>query len=237
MSTQSNASNKDLMDLKKELQDEIEKRKKLENELLRVKTRLIDVQEDVRKRLSRDLHDAFGQNLYSHLISINLLQSQIKHPLITQLQAEATELIEEVRRISWELRPSVLDDLGLIPAIRSYVTRYSSHYGIDVSFDYTLSRRLPANKEIAIYRIIQESLTNTRKYAKTKHAEVTVKETDYGTVRVVIEDDGIGFDPENIERGVGLFSMKERARSVGGEFCISSEAGKGTKIVFEVMIE
>lgn len=215
---------------------EITKRKKVEEELQGAKTRLIEVQEEERKRLSRNLHDGFGQNLYSHLISINILQSQIDHPLIEQLQEEATELIEEVRKISWELRPSVLDDIGLLPAIRSYLSRFTNHYGLAIHFDCSLTKRLSSNKETAIYRIIQESLTNTRKYAASTHASVTIREMD-NRVTVLIEDNGKGFEPEQANRGVGLFSMEERARSVDGELQIVAKEGKGTKIIFELPLK
>ncbi|HEY2421073.1 MAG TPA: PAS domain S-box protein, partial [Neobacillus sp.] len=107
---------------------EITERKRVEQELQKMMTTIIDVQEEERKRLSRDLHDGIGQNLYSHLITINRLLSEIDHPLLHQMMKEATELIEEIREISWELRPSVLDDLGLVPAIRSFLSRYSDHY-------------------------------------------------------------------------------------------------------------
>lgn len=214
---------------------EITKLKKIEEELQKMMIKLIDVQEEERRRLSRNLHDGIGQNLYSHLITINLLQTEIDHPIVEKLQKEATDLIEEVREISWELRPSVLDDLGLVPAIRSYLVRYSEHYGIDVGFDCALMNRLSSNKEIAIYRIIQESLTNARKYADTNRANVTIREMD-GTVRIMIEDFGKGFNLDEIHRGVGLFSMEERARAVNGELHIYSTVGQGTKVIFEVKI-
>ncbi|MFE8699555.1 PAS domain S-box protein [Cytobacillus sp. FJAT-54145] len=212
---------------------EITERKKAEEELQNMMTKIIDIQEEERKRLSRNLHDGIGQNLYSHLISINLLQSQIGHPLLDHMQQEATELIEEVRRISQELRPSVLDDLGLVPAIRSYLLRYSDHYKIDVQFDCYLHSRLTANKEITIYRIIQEALTNIRKYAKTNEAYVTIRELD-SLIRVLIEDKGKGFVLNETKRGVGLFSMEERARAVNGEIHIQTNIGEGTKIILEV---
>ncbi len=152
------------------------------------------------------------------------------------MQNETAQLIEEVREISWELRPSVLDDLGLIPAIRSFLVRYSNHYQIDVTFDCVLSRRLDSNKEITIYRIIQEALTNIRKYADVENASVTIREFET-VVRVMVEDKGRGFDPLLVRCGVGLFSMDERARAVNGKLQIRSEIGKGTKIILEVPID
>jgi PAS domain S-box-containing protein len=212
---------------------EITERKRVEQELQKMMTSIIDVQEDERKRLSRNLHDGIGQNLYSHLITINRLLSEVEHPLLYQMQKEATQLIEEIRDISWELRPSVLDDLGLVPAIRSFLSRFSENYGIDVYFECVLNRRLDISIELTIYRIIQEALTNIRKYADVTEATVTVREMDQ-TVRVMIEDKGIGFEMVTHPRGVGLFSMDERARAVGGELTIFSSLGEGTKIILEV---
>lgn len=212
---------------------EITERKRVEQELQSMMTTIIDVQEEERKRLSRNLHDGIGQNLYSHLITINRLMTEVDHPLIQQMQKEATELIEEIREISWELRPSVLDDLGLVPAIRSFLSRYSENYNIDVYFDCVLNQRLDIGIELTIYRIIQEALTNVRKYAEVSEATVTVRKID-DIIRVMIEDQGCGFDLSEQTHGVGLFSMDERARSVGGELTVSTSPGKGTKIILEV---
>lgn len=212
---------------------EITQRKKAEEDLQKMMTKIIDVQEDERKRMSRELHDGIGQNLYSHLITINRLQAEISHPLLDQMQDEATEIIEELRDLSWELRPSVLDDLGLVPAIRSYLVRFSDHHNINVHFDCYLSSRLSSNKEITIYRIIQEALTNIRKYADTEEAAVTIRQMDE-EIRVVIEDKGKGFNMEKVSRGVGLFSMEERAKAAGGSIRIYSGEDKGTRVVLEI---
>ncbi|PLR83617.1 PAS domain-containing sensor histidine kinase [Bacillus sp. V33-4] len=217
------------------IRHEITARKRVEEELQRMMLKMMDVQEEERKRLSRDLHDGLGQNLYSHLITINRMQADLNHPLLEQMQQEALELIAEVREISWELRPSVLDDLGLVPAIRSFLSRFSDYYKIDVSFECVLHERLETGKELAIYRIIQEALTNIRKYAETEEASVTMRETD-NFVRVLIEDFGKGFESEKIPRGVGLFSMEERARAVGGSLRINSAPKQGTKIILDVPI-
>ncbi|MFB7642276.1 sensor histidine kinase [Peribacillus butanolivorans] len=131
-----------------------------------------------------ELHDGIGQNLYSHLITINRLHTEMSHPLLDQMRDEATEIIEELRHLSWELRPSVLDDLGLFPAIRSYLVRFSEHHHIKIHFDYYLNCRLNTNKEITIYRVIQEALTNIRKYAQIEEATVTIREID-NEIRVV----------------------------------------------------
>jgi two-component system, NarL family, sensor histidine kinase NreB len=215
------------------IRSEITNRKKVEEELKQMATRIIDVQEEERKRLSRNLHDGIGQNLYSHLITISRIQAELDHPLITQMRDEATAIIEEVREISWELRPSVLDDLGLIPAIRSFLNRYSDNYNIDVFFECVLENRLGNQSEITIYRIIQEALTNVRKYAGVKQASVTIRELNE-VVRVMVEDKGKGFVQDRLACGVGLFSMEERSKSVGGELHIHTAPGKGTKVILDI---
>jgi signal transduction histidine kinase len=154
---------------------------------------------------------------------------------LEQMQEEAAQLIEEIREISWELRPSVLDDLGLVPAIRSFLSRYSDHYSIDVFFDCVLNQRLSISIELTIYRIIQEALTNIRKYAEVTTADVTIREMD-DLVRVMVEDKGKGFDLKKQTLGVGLFSMDERARTVGGELSIIATPGKGTKVILDIPI-
>nr|WP_276532459.1 sensor histidine kinase [Cytobacillus horneckiae] len=196
-------------------------------------SKIIDVQENERKHLSRELHDGIGQNLYSHLITISRLQSEINHPLLDQMRDETSEIIEELRDLSWQLRPSVLDDLGLIPAIRSYLVRFSDHFNIKVQFASDVSSRLSSDKEIAIYRVIQEGLTNIRKYAETEEASVTISEKE-AEISVVIVDHGKGFDSQKITRGVGLFSMEERARSTNGKLTIHSVLGKGTKVALSI---
>ncbi|MFU2014580.1 PAS domain S-box protein [Peribacillus butanolivorans] len=212
---------------------EVTKRKIAEEEIQKMTGKIIDVQEDERKRLSRELHDGIGQNLYSHLITINRLQTEMSHPLLDQMRDEATEIIEELRHLSWELRPSVLDDLGLFPAIRSYLVRFSEHHHIKIHFDCYLNCRLNTNKEITIYRVIQEALTNIRKYAQTEEATVTIREID-DEIRVVIEDEGKGFDLKKVTRGVGLFSMEERAKAAGGNLSLYSVEEKGTKVFLEI---
>lgn len=217
------------------IRHEITERKLIEEELKVMMARILDVQEDERKNLSRELHDGIGQNLYSHLITLNRLKAEFNHPLLDQAEEEAMDIIGEIRGISWELRPSVLDDLGLLPAIRSYLTYFAEHYHISIRFECSLQRRLSANKEIAIYRIIQEALTNIRKYAETDEAHVTIRENGE-VIRIMIEDQGKGFDMDTIERGVGLFSMEERARAAEGEITIRSREGKGTTVILEIPI-
>ncbi|MFC7060984.1 PAS domain S-box protein [Halobacillus seohaensis] len=215
------------------IRSEITERKRVEEELKYTLTRMMNVQEEERRRLSRELHDGIGQNLYSHLITISRLNAETDHPLVEQMLGEATELIQEVRNISWQLHPSVLDDLGLIPAIRSFINRYSEHNQIDVVFECMLDHRIDNSIEVTIYRIIQEALTNIRKYAYVKEASVSIREFDE-IIRVMINDKGKGFDSETISKGIGLVSMEERAKAVQGNLDVTSSPNKGTTIILEV---
>jgi len=215
------------------IRHEITKRKEFEDELKIMMTRTMEVQEEERKLLSRELHDSLGQNLYSHQITINRLKAEMSHPLLDQMETETIEMIKEVRGMSWELRPSVLDDLGLLPAIRSYIQYFNDYYWITTDFDSSLTQRLSLEKETAIYRIIQEAMTNTRKYAETNEIFITIREVDE-SVHVMIKDKGKGFDMDKVIRSVGLFSMEERARAVGGEITISSKPGSGTTIILDI---
>lgn len=217
------------------IRHEITNRKQVEEDLQVVMTKMIDMQEDERRHLSRELHDGVGQKLYSQLITINRLKAEINHPLLNQMEQEATKIMEEVRDISWELRPSVLDDLGLVPAIRSYLSRFSEHHQMHAHVDCSLTSRLSPGKEIAIYRIIQEALTNTGKYAETDEVTVTIREIS-DVIRIMVEDYGKGFDIETIQHGVGLSSMKERARAAQGEIAIQSVEGQGTKVILEIPV-
>ncbi|QQK78810.1 PAS domain S-box protein [Salicibibacter cibi] len=212
---------------------EITERKRVEEELQQTMMKIMDVQEEERRKLSMGLHDGIGQNLYSHLITINRLHAAADHPLIDQLRDEASALIEEVREISWELRPSVLDDLGLVSALRSFFNRYREHYNIHISFDYSLNRRLPGRVETAIYRMIQESITNIRKYAKVDEASVKVTEDDE-CIQIKVEDHGIGFEKCHARTGVGLVSMEERAKSVNGALRLTTAPGMGTTVELQV---
>ncbi|MBM7605496.1 PAS domain S-box-containing protein [Metabacillus crassostreae] len=215
------------------IRNEVTARKHAEEELQRMMSKLIGIQEEERKNISRELHDGIGQNLYSLLIMINRLRTNSNPEIIEQLEMEISTIIEEIRQISWQLRPSILDDLGLVPAIRSFVNKFSEHYGFKTDFTYKLQKRLPSEVETSIYRIIQEAMTNIRKYAETKEIFLSLsEEEDY--LLVQIKDDGIGFDPNIKRNGVGLFSMEERARSIKAKIDINSKINEGTIITVKV---
>ncbi|WP_347862035.1 PAS domain S-box protein [Salimicrobium sp. PL1-032A] len=212
------------------IRNEITKRKRFETELKEMTTRLLNVQEEEKRHLSRELHDGIGQDLYSLLIGLHRLQQEGHTPLLEHMEEEVSSIIQKVRDMSWELRPSTLDELGLLPAIRSFLNRYRDSYGLQSLLHATLKTRLDPEVETAIYRIVQEAMTNVRKYAGVEQVEVRIEEElDY--VFVAVRDEGKGFDKRTMEKGVGTFSMEERARSIGGELTIYANPGEGTSVI------
>jgi PAS domain S-box-containing protein len=211
------------------IRNEVTQLKKVEEELQHMMTHVMKVQEEERRRFSRELHDGIGQSLFSLLIHMDRLIGETKLEELESLRSSVASIIEDVRGLAWELRPSVLDDLGVAPALRTYIENYSNHYGIRVDFENNLRKRLDANKETTIYRVIQEALTNAAKYADVTDVRVVVREQDT-YVEAFVEDAGLGFVRDTSSQGVGLFSMEERARSAGGMFTVNSEPGKGTKV-------
>lgn len=215
------------------IRNEVTALKNAEEELKMMMNRVIQIQEQERKRFSRELHDGIGQSLFALLIQLDQMTIMNPVPELEKLRRNVSNIMADVRGLAWELRPSVLDDLGVIPAIRSYLDNYSQHYGINVGFECNLRTRLDVYKETTIYRIIQEALTNAGKYADVMEAQVTVRETETN-VEVSIMDNGKGFTRDRRTKGVGLFSMEERARGVGGRLEIESSPGSGTLVTFMI---
>lgn len=215
------------------VRNEVTQLKQAEEELQRMMTRVMEIQEQERRRFSRELHDGIGQSLFSLLIQMDRLIAEQKHPQLERLRLDVASLIEDVRGLAWEIRPSVLDDLGVVPAVRSHITNFSQHYGIKVMLECDMRKRLGVQKETAIYRVIQEALANIGKYADVSQAAVALKETESG-VKVTIADEGKGFQAGQRGQGVGLFSMEERARGVGGRLTVESSPGVGTTVTMLV---
>lgn len=220
-----------------ETRTELEGKEQARQELLQ---RLITAQEDERRRISRELHDEAGQSLTGLLAGLRSLSDQ--HPAIRErtetLLQVAHGTLEGLRHLSLELRPQSLDDLGLAVALRRYVADYTSQHGIDVDLE-TIGAgagRLPGPLETCLYRIVQEALTNCARHAYASHISVVVHVRPE-VASVVIEDDGVGFDPGQVlgqiqsdGRGLGLFGMQERVTLLGGTLQIESEPGQGTRL-------
>ncbi|MFD2117698.1 PAS domain-containing protein [Paenibacillus yanchengensis] len=214
------------------IRTEVTDRKLTEQKLKEAMVKVIEIQEDERKRISRELHDGIGQSLFSLLIRLDRLISENEQLSdLHLLRKDVSVMMEDIRSIAFELRPSVLDDLGVVPAIRTYIENYAQHFAINIKLEHSLETRLSSARETAIYRIIQESLTNIAKYADVSEAVVQLMENDQEII-VTIADEGQGFTLDDCDHGVGLFSMEERARSVGGMIDICTSPGNGTTIKF-----
>ncbi|CAN7259028.1 PAS domain S-box protein [Paenibacillus sp. LjRoot153] len=217
------------------IRNEVTELKRVQEELQLMMSQVIQIQEEERRKFSRELHDGIGQSLFSLLIQMDRLigEGETMNPEMAFLRQNVSGIIEEVRSLAWQIRPSVLDDLGVVPAIRTYIENFTDHYGIRVKLDSNLRRRLGALEETTVYRVIQEALTNTAKYADVSEASVIVHDSD-SIVEVQIADKGKGFTRNNSFKGVGLFSMEERAKSIGGKLSIHSELGEGTTLTLIV---
>ncbi|GBG08828.1 histidine kinase [Paenibacillus agaridevorans] len=217
------------------IRSEVTRLKKVEEELKETLEKVLTIQEDERKKFSRELHDGIGQSLFSLLIQLDRVIANPDREVgdLRFLRENVAGIIEEVRGLAWELRPSVLDDMGIEPAIRSYIGNYESHYGIEIDFKCKLATRLGIRVETVMYRVIQEALTNIAKYADVSDAAVSILE-DSEEVVVRIVDDGAGFDTTAVSVGVGRFSMAERARIAGGSLNVESELGRGTIVTLRI---
>jgi len=215
------------------IRHEVTQLKEAEEQLQSMMAQLMHVQEEERKRISRDLHDGIGQSLFSLKITIDRMISEGGNPGLQQLGKQVSQLMEEVRSLAWELRPSVLDDLGVVPALRTYIESYERHFGIRVRFVSSLRRRLKLPAETAVFRVVQEALTNIGKYAGVSEASVTLTDSGDG-IEAVIEDRGAGFNRSEAGQGVGLFSMEERARAVQGQLEIRSAPEQGTTVILRI---
>lgn len=207
---------------------------------------IIVAQEEERKRIARELHDETGQALASLMVGLRNVEEaptpeEVRRRL-ADLRALSASTLENVRRLALELRPSVLDDLGLAAALRRYVHEYAARFQKPVDLQVIGlddGQRLSPEVETALYRIVQEALTNAAKYAQAEHISVLL-ECHGGQVSAIVEDDGRGFDAENVLRSglsanrLGIYGMRERAELVGGTLTIESQEGRGTTVYVRV---
>jgi signal transduction histidine kinase len=224
--------------------DELELRvQERTGELQRLSAQLVSAQEAERKRISRELHDEMGQALTA--ISINLAaisrdqSSQLSSDSVARLSESgllAEETLERMRELILELRPSLLDDLGLVPTLRWYANRFAKRVGTEVEVEVDgLDERLPAPVETAMYRVVQEALTNVARHAEATRVHLRLERTANAII-AVIEDDGRGFetacsgDAPGSTGGTGLVGVRERLSPLGGSVQIHSQAGEGTRL-------
>lgn len=227
-------------ELEKRVAERTEELSRANAALKALSLRLVDVQEAERRFLARELHDEIGQTVTCLKL---VLETSLRPESPAQQQSfdEAlgliNDLIERVRQLSINLRPQMLDDLGLVTALDWHVKRYQKQTGIAVQFRYTpMPERLEPALETAIFRIVQEALTNVARHARVK--EVTVRLwSNAGRAGVQIEEAGSGFDVTSVlaqRTSSGLAGMKERAELLGGEFTLESSPGRGTCLTVEL---
>ncbi|GAB4399799.1 MAG: HAMP domain-containing protein [Anaerolineales bacterium] len=218
--------------------DEIRReREELRRQLLE---KVIATQEDERRRIARELHDSTSQNLTSLMVGLRNLETMCGDPRIesraAELRSVAAQTLDDVHGISMRLRPRLLDDLGLAAALERLTQEWQARYKIPLDlFIYIGQERLPGEVETAIYRIVQESLTNIARHAGAHSVSVLVERRGPSVITVV-EDDGRGFDSLQSpgERHFGLAGMRERAELLGGKLTIESAPGNGTSIHVQV---
>jgi len=233
---------------------DIGRRKRAEKKLEQYKDRLkklnyklINTTELEREKISRELHDELGQELSSLSINLNLVRSQlpenIKDDISTRIDDSINlidDLLEQIHEIALELRPLMLDDLGLIPTVESLIETFESRNNIETKFiSTTFNRELNPTLKTNIYRIIQEALNNVAKHSQADQVSIHISENqEY--INLTIEDNGIGFSPETYESydpetvSLGLLGIKERAEFLDGKFDIHSEEGQGTKLIITI---
>ena len=211
------------------------------SEWKRAKTlrRLVNIQEEERSRLARELHDRLSQYLAALRIHIRALQVDAQgDERLSQLDVVTAELAREVAHMARELRPPALDEYGLEAALSGYVEEWSRRFGRGADFhaDGLHGRRLPPDVETTVYRIVQEALTNVIKHSGAGCVSVIVRYGD-GELSALVEDDGGGFDPAAVTnqpaggKGLGLLGMRERAALAGGELIVEAAPGAGTTVV------
>ena len=232
---------------------DITERKKGEEELrhyserLRVMAMQLSAAEDnERRRLAQELHDRVGQNLTALSINLSMVRTQLPEEAVAPVSStldDSQSIVEQtaaiIRDVMSNLQPPVLEEYGLVAALRWYADRFASRTGISVTVQgEDPSPRLSTSSENSLFRIVQETLTNVAKHAQATQVTVTlVAETK--TVRLVVTDDGIGFNTEDVinpdvQKGWGLTTMSERAKNLGGSFDIESRPGHGTRVVVEI---
>jgi signal transduction histidine kinase len=194
---------------------------------------LLEGQETERKRLARELHDETGQALASIRLGLKELEAQVGADALSAIRDLVGSALDDVRRLTVELRPPALDDYGLEAALDRLRAVVSERSRMEIQLTVTPGLKLPAETETAVYRIVQEALTNIVKHAEASSVSIVV--TNAGSsIRAVIEDDGKGFDEARVRDGaLGIVGMRERVSLLGGQLAVQSSPGAGTTVVAE----
>lgn len=212
------------------------------DEIRRLLSHLQDVREEERLIISREIHDQLGQQLTVMKMDISWLKKKLEltndtaREKLEELNTMMDETIKTVRKIAADLRPGLLDDLGLGPAIEWHLNEFEKRAGITMHYK-GLNEEVPLSmaSKTGLFRIVQEALTNIVRYAEAENVIVNLEKHD-GRLLLSIQDDGIGFDPEKVfaKKTFGIVGMRERAAMMGGSYDITSNPGKGTSIVVQV---
>ncbi|MCJ7626143.1 MAG: PAS domain-containing sensor histidine kinase, partial [Anaerolineaceae bacterium] len=224
-----------------------ERLRKSEARLRNLTHKLTSAEEQERKRISQELHDEIGQALTA--ITFNLAAIEAEVPLdlaaVTRGRLEETndlvaQVLKQIRDLSLRMHPSILDDLGLLPAIRWYTDQFTKRMNITVNLDIQdIEGRLPLAFEMPVYRVVIEIMTNIARHARAKRVDLSLQRLAE-KVSIFIKDDGVGFDLSELdklaphERGMGLMGIQERVDYLGGEVSIQSGKGRGTQVSIEI---
>jgi len=223
--------------LEKSSDRERKRAEQAEQELRRLSQKLVQAHEEERKSISRELHDEVGQMLtalrmeLSKLESLNPGATEDFQTQVGETKGLVENTMQSVRNLAMGLRPSMLDDLGLVPALQWLAREFARRCSFDVSLQTKGDLDdLHEDLRTCIYRVVQESLTNSARHAQAGTVRITLNGSD-GEIRVVIQDDGVGFDPQaSVQRGLGTVGIEERVREVGGSVSISSQPNRGTRV-------
>jgi signal transduction histidine kinase len=223
--------------LERELERRLEENTRARADLQELSAKLVRAQENERRSLARELHDEVGQSLSAMLMEAENAECaddlrEVRGHL-GALRALGEKTVNEVRDLALLLRPSMLDDFGLVPALNWHAREMTKRTGLNVvlSADEEADD-LPDDHKTCIYRVVQEAINNCARHASARTVEVVVKREDQ-LVRFSVRDDGAGFDPRFV-RGLGLLGMEERVRRLGGQIMIESQLGRGTLIRAEL---
>jgi signal transduction histidine kinase len=223
----------------------LEKSRHMQEQLRLLSRQLMAAQEEERKRISRELHDVIAQTLTSINVRLATLKKEaaLNTRGLERNIARTQQLVEHsvniVHRFARELRPTVLDDLGLIPALHTFMKSFKEETGIHVSLSaFAAVEQVNGDKRTVLFRVAQEALTNVARHAQASHAEVRIQKLD-GVICMKIKDNGKGFQEERVlhakkNKRLGLLGMRERLEMVGGNIAIESTPGEGTTIEAQV---
>lgn len=211
-------------------------------ELEGLSTRLVDAQEQERRAISRELHDEVGQSLGALLVEVGRLSKivpssdETTRTQIAHIKTVAEAAVKTIRDMALLLRPPMLDDLGLVPALEWQAREISRRSEMEAEVhSENVSESLPDEIKVCIYRLVQEALNNAARHAAAKNAKVTISQNS-GKITVQIVDEGHGFDPQR-QRGMGILGMEERVRRLGGTLTLSSVPDKGTTVSAEIPVQ